>query len=158
MMPMKAITNLVDLGLGTYLHFEEENQGPPFPGFLSDAAIKQFKTKVFETLRPWLWIRYWDDTFAVLKKSKLDEFLTHLNTLVAVIEFTREEDCKTTLLSLDVLITRQVNGSTETSVYRRLKTTGRISNYNRNHPKCHLGSCSSALFHRARTYCIVTEL
>lgn len=38
-------------------------------GLLGDPAMKQFLAKTFETKGPRLWIKYIDDTFAVLEKG-----------------------------------------------------------------------------------------
>jgi len=42
--------------------------------------------------RPRLWKRYLDATFVVMKKSKLSEFFTHLNTIKSFIQFTMEQE------------------------------------------------------------------
>ena len=132
--------------------------GSPLSCLLVDAVMKQFEAKAFETIRPRLWIRYVDDTFVILKKSELDRFHQHLNTLIPGIKFTMEEECDAKLPFLDILIMRQTNGNLETTVYRKPTTTDRILNFQSNHPTCHLKSCVRTLFHRADTHCSTPEL
>jgi len=58
---------------------------------------------------PRLWKRFIEDTFVIMKKSNLSEFLTHLNTIENSIQFMMEQE-KECLRFLDLLIKRSPNG------------------------------------------------
>lgn len=110
-------------------------------GLPANAVLKQL-----EALRRRLSIRYVDNTFLVLEKSKLGEFHGHLNARVLGIKFIREE-CKRTMPFLEVLVMSQADGDMQTTVCRKLTTTDRVLNYNLKHSKYHLRSCVRILFH-----------
>lgn len=99
--------------------------------------MRHFEPKVFETIWPHLRVRCVDDRFAMLEKSKLDEFHKHLNTLVPEIEFKSEEKCET-LSFLGVLIMRQADLSMEIAIYRKAIKTGRVLNCSKAHPKSYV--------------------
>ena len=75
-----------------------------FMAYVEKTAINTFHTP------PTLWVRFVDDTFCVIKCSCVREFHDHLDGISSFIKFTYE---------LDVLVTRQHNGASTTTIYHK---------------------------------------
>ena len=68
-------------------------------------------------------MRFVDDTFAIMKKAHKEEFLTHINVVDTNIQFTTEEPGPDgSLPFLGILITPDMDGRLETTVYRKPMT------------------------------------
>jgi hypothetical protein len=65
---------------------------------------------------PRIWLRYVDDIFAIIKKDKIDEALTWLNSHHANIQFTVEIEQNGKLSFLDVMVERN-NNQLEFDIY-----------------------------------------
>ena len=78
---------------------------------LSDIYMKHVEQSAISTFptRPILWFRYVDDTFCILDKSQTESFHQHLNSVCKHIQFTKEEECKSSLPLLDVVVSRSDN-------------------------------------------------
>ena len=72
------------------------SNGLPLSLAVTNLVMKNIETRALETFAdtPRLWKRYVDDTFVIMKRSKLSEFLTHLNTIESSIQFTIEKKKK----------------------------------------------------------------
>ena len=72
-------------------------------------------------LIPKLWKRFVDDTFVIQShgKEKLEVFFLHLNNQSSSIKFTMEFECNGSLPFLDVLLSRNDNGSFSHQVYHK---------------------------------------
>jgi len=68
--------------------------GFPVSSVVANLVMENIETRALETLAdpPRLWKRYVDDIFVIMKRSKLSEFLTHLNTTESFIQFTMEKE------------------------------------------------------------------
>ena len=66
-----------------------------------------------------VWLRYVDDTFAFLKEEDIECVKTTLNNFHPKIKFTHEIENNKNLSFLDVKITRNMNNTFSTSVYRK---------------------------------------
>lgn len=75
-----------------------------------------------------------DDTFCIIKRDVVEEFLEHLNSMRPSIKFTMEEEENSKLAFLDVLLERKADGSIDTSVYRKTTHTNRYLQYKSHHP------------------------
>eukprot|EP00061_Rhincodon_typus_P006618 g27444.t1 len=64
-------------------------------------------------------IRYVDDTFVIIKRTKLEETNKLINNILTRIKFTREEEKNKQLPFLDVMVERRTNGELQTKVYRK---------------------------------------
>ena len=64
------------------------------------------------------WKRYVDDTFVIIHKNSVEDFLDYLNTIENSIKFTIEKEADHTLPFLDTLVRRNQHGKFSTSVYR----------------------------------------
>ena len=69
------------------------------------------------------WKRYVDDTCTVVPKDRVQDLLQHLNGIEESINFTVEVESEGCIPFLDVLISRQPDGSISTSVYRKATHT-----------------------------------
>ena len=72
--------------------------------------------------------------FCIIKRSNVETALVYLNSLFPSITFTVEKEQDGTLPFMDVLVSRLVDGSMVTSVYRKQTHTDRYLSYNSNHP------------------------
>lgn len=77
---------------------------------------------------------YVDDLFMTIPADKSDIILTVFNSIDSKIQFTLEEEVSGKLPYLDVLVWRTEEGSLVTSWFRKSYNSGRILNYNSNHP------------------------
>ena len=70
--------------------------GSPVPSVVANLVKENIETRALETFAdpPRLWNRYADNTFVIMIRSKLSEFLTHLNTIESSIQFTMEKKMK----------------------------------------------------------------
>ena len=92
----------------------------------------------FFPLKPKRWKRYVDDTDIVWphERSNLDQFLEHLNSQNNNINFTMEIEEKISLPFLDVLVSRNEDGSISHQVFRKRTHTYRYLHAN----SCHFPS------------------
>nr|VZI17658.1 unnamed protein product [Spirometra erinaceieuropaei] len=105
------------------------------------AVLQRLETSMFATYKPMFWARYVDDTFVVLKREMVLNFHVLLKSVLPDFQFTMETDNNNQIAVLDVLVHRKVNGSLETTVYRKATNTRQVLSYHSNHPLCHKRSC-----------------
>ncbi|XP_046485286.1 uncharacterized protein [Neodiprion pinetum] len=77
---------------------------------------------------------YVDDLFAVVPKDKVDSILDVFNSVDKDIQFTLEVENNGKLPFLDILIERSEDGDLITSWFKKPYSSGRILNFNSNHP------------------------
>ena len=101
---------------------------------VANLVMENIETRALETFAdpPRLWKRYEDDTFVIMKRSKLSEFLTHLNTIERSIQFTMEKEKEGCLPFLDLLIKRSASGHLLSAVYRKPTHSDRSSTLDQN--------------------------
>ena len=102
--------------------------------------------------KPIFWKRYVDDTFTALPASIVDRFHKHLNSIEPSIQFTVEIEENGRLPFLDVLITRNDDGTLCSSIYRKKTHTDQYLQYSSHHPSSHKQSVARTLFTRASTH------
>jgi len=119
---------------------------------VTNLVMKNIETRALETFAdtPRLWKRYVDDTFVIMKRSKLSEFLTHLNTIASSIQFTMEKEKEACLPFLDLLIKRSSSGHLLSAVYRKPTQSDRHLNFRSEHPILHKQSVDNTLLERAK--------
>jgi len=64
--------------------------GPPVSSVIANLVMENIEIRALEIYAnlPRLWKRYVNDTFLIMKKSKLFEFFTHVSTVESVIQLT----------------------------------------------------------------------
>ena len=151
------ILELLDLCLSTEFSFQNSYyrqisgtpMGSPLSSFLAEAVMQDLeKRSVTNNNDIKTWNRYVDDVLATVKKDKTDEYKITEN-----IKFTKEEEDNNQLAFLDILLTRNDDGTINTQVYRKKTHTDQILNFNSNHPTQHKISCIRSLFNRIDTHC-----
>lgn len=145
----------------TYFKFEgniyEQTKGTamgsPLSPALANIYMEHFESTAIKTAshKPAYWFRYVDDTFVVWPhgKSKLDDFLHHLNNQHPDIQFTMECEKDDQLPFLDVLIYKKSDGSLGHKVYRKPTHTDRYINADSNHHPAQKQGVINTLVNRA---------
>ena len=86
---------------------------------------------------PHFWTRYVDDTCCALRTDSVENFHCHLNSIEPSIQFTVEAESEGQLAFLDVLISRNPDGSMDTTVYRKPTHTNKYLDFSSHHPLAH---------------------
>ena len=93
-----------------------------------------------------------DDTCVALLPSMVESYHQHLNSIEPSIQFTVEMESNGCLPFLDILITRDSDGSLSTAVYRKQTHTDQYLQFSSHHPSSHKLSVCRSLFSRALTH------
>jgi len=130
--------------------------GSPVSPIIANLYMETFEHLAISTAPspPRVWKRYVDDTFCIIKKDAVEEFMVHLNSLRPSIKFTMEREEDRSLPFLDVLLKRKEDGHLETLVYRKSTHTNRYLQYNSHHPTCVKKGLVKCLFNRSREVAI----
>ncbi len=83
--------------------------GSPISGYIAEFFLQKLEASAFETQRPPFWVRYMDETFAIIKNDRQLDFKTHLNSIFTDIQFKMEEEKDGALPFLNVLVRRRNN-------------------------------------------------
>ena len=99
--------------------------GSPISPMVANLYMEDFEIKALSTSphpTPFMWKRYVDDTFAVIKSACKRSFLEHINSIDQYIQFTGE-DSRTdgSMPFLDILVIPQHDGSLNKTVYRKIR-------------------------------------
>ena len=169
-MSVENITSLLEFCLkSTYFPFQgryfEQQEGPavgsPISPVVANLYMEEFEIKpISSSPQPsYLWRRFVDDTFTLIKSSEKTRFLEHLNTIDPNIQFTNEE-CRIdgSMPFLDILIIPKEDGSLSTTVYRKPTHTDLYLQWDSNHTVSSKYSVVGSLHHRAKTICSSPEL
>ena len=98
---------------------------------------------------PSIWVRYVDDVYAYVKTENVDAFRKHLNTINSSVQFTMEMETSGSIAFLNVLLTRELDGSLSTSIFRKPTHIGRYLPFNSHHPFSQKVSIAQTLYSRA---------
>ena len=156
----KTVMELIKLCLSTtYFRFRNNSyqltDGLPMGSPASPAIANMFMNKLEQTAlatfvhRPRVWLRYVDDVFSIVKKTRVEELLKHLNSQHPSIQFTVEVETENRLPFLDVTVHR-VGNALELDVYRKPTNTGRYLHYESNHPESAKKAVVRSLIDRIR--------
>ena len=118
--------------------------GSPLSPIVANIYMENFENKAIETfsLKPREWKIFVDDTNLIWThgRENLNKFLTHLNNQSEHIKFTMEVQENNRLPFLDVLITKNKDGSLAHQVYRKKTHTDRyLHATSHHHPSQKLG-------------------
>ena len=128
-----------------YEQLEGAAMGSPVSPIVANIFMEHFEEITLDS-RFILWRRYVDDFFCIIKRSNVETALVYLNSLFPSIIFTVEKEQDGTL----VLVSRLVDGSMMTSVYRKPAHTDRYLSYNSNHQPHVKRGIIKSLLNRAR--------
>eukprot|EP00061_Rhincodon_typus_P003377 g19938.t1 len=84
--------------------------GSPISRLIAEAVMQRLESMTLPLIQPKLWIHYVDDTFIVIKRTKLEETHELINNTLTGIRFTKEEEKNKQLPYLDVMVERKTNG------------------------------------------------
>lgn len=126
--------------------------GSPVSAILANLVMEYVEERALSTAphTPKWWYRYVDDSHVCLAREHLTEFRSHLNSINQHIKFTIEEGRDGSIAFLDTKTTRNPDGTTRTSVYRKATHTDKYLHFNSHHPSQHKCSVARTLLDRAR--------
>ena len=77
---------------------------------VANQVIEDVEKRAVSTIHspPKIWKRYEDDTFVIINKNSIEDFLDHLNTIENSIKFTIKTEVDHTLSFLDILVRRNI--------------------------------------------------
>lgn len=103
--------------------------------------LQEFLTKV--------WYRFVDDVFAIIKKSQVEDLMRILNDAkYQSIKFTYKTENDGKLPFLDLLLTRQTDGTIDFGVYRKPTSTDRCITNESHCPASHKMAALHSMIHR----------
>ena len=155
------IVNLLTLCLNaTFLEFRGKAyqqvhgtaMGSPVSVVIANLEMEDVEQRALATFHspPRFWKRYVDDTFTVLPCNRVQEFLSHLNSIEACIQFTFEKETEDGKLPfLDVCLCRGSDRSITTAVYRKPTHTNQYLPFDSHHPAAHKASVVRTLMSKA---------
>ena len=116
-MPGSHIPNVFQQVHGTAM-------GSPVSVVVANLVMKEIECRALSSFHtpPHFWWRYVDDKCTVLPRDLVESFHEHLNSIDPNIQFTVERESEGQLPFLDVLLTREDDGSISTSVFRKPHT------------------------------------
>eukprot|EP00061_Rhincodon_typus_P008292 g30776.t1 len=109
---------LLDLCLTSHFTFKGQiykqingtPMGSPFSGLIAEAVMQRLESMALPQIQLKLWVRYMDDTFVIIKWTKLEETRKLINNTLTGIRFTKEEEKNKQLPFLDVMVECRTNG------------------------------------------------
>ena len=95
--------------------------GSPVSAVIASLYMERFEEQAITTSSygPRIWERYVDDTFTILDRENLDDFLQHLNNQQPSIRLTMEKEKDKKLAFLDTAVLREPDSRLTISVYRK---------------------------------------
>eukprot|EP00061_Rhincodon_typus_P006230 g26652.t1 len=108
---------LVDLCLTTHFTFNgqiyeqinETPMGSPISRLIAEEVMQTLESMALPQIQPKLWIRYVDETFIIIKRTKLEETHQLINNALTGIKFARDEEKNEQLPFLDVMVEHRAN-------------------------------------------------
>jgi hypothetical protein len=144
---------------GVYIQTVGAPMGGPMSCILADLFMEDYEEQIkFQMGSREIdidWLRYRDDTWFMWQYSldELHNFLNYLNSLDNHIQWTFEIEKERSISFLDVWVTRNLDGSFTTSVYRKPTHSDRYLHFSSDHPLQQKLSAIHTLKLRANTYC-----
>ena len=126
--------------------------GSPVSAVIANLYMESFEEQAITTssYEPRIWKRYVDDTFTILDRENVDDFLQHLNNQQPSIRFTMETEKDNKLAFLDTAVLREPDGRLTTSVYRKPTHTDQYLAYDSHHPQSVKRGIVKCLYERAK--------
>ncbi|XP_070066125.1 uncharacterized protein [Drosophila virilis] len=119
-----------------YTQLKGMPMGSPASPVIADILMEELLDKITDKLKikPRLLTKYVDDLFAITNKIDVENILKELNSFHKQIKFTMELEKDGKLPFLDSIVSRMDN-TLKIKWYRKPIASGRILNFNSNHPK-----------------------
>ena len=145
-------TNLVFEGR-VYQQVHGTAMGSPVSVVVANLVMEDIERRALATFHtpPRFWRRYVDDTCAALPHDLVDPFHEHLNSIDPHIQFTVERESRGQLTFLDVLLTREEDGTISTEVYRKPAHMDQYLTFDSHHLTAHKRAVVRTLMGRAET-------
>ena len=127
--------------------------GSPVSAVIANLYIESFEEQAITTssYKPTICgKRYVDDTFTILDRGNVDDFLQHRNNQQPSIRFTMETENNNKLAFLDTAVSREPDGRLTTSVYRKPTHTDQYLAYDSHHPQSVKRGIVKCLYERAK--------
>ena len=145
--PLNEIVKGVKLIMkSTYFSFDRKfyhqiyglPMGGPCSTIFADMVLDDLETECLGLLdfTPVVFFRYVDDIFIIVPKNKVDSILQVFNSYDNRLQFTHEVENENSISFLDLLII-QKEGRIITNWYQKPTFSGRMLNYNSEHPFTH---------------------
>ena len=142
------ICSLLQLCLeATYLVFEGKvyrqihgtAMGSPVSVVVANLVMEDVEQEALSTFHtpPRFWRRYVDDTCTALPSDLVDSFHNHLNSIDLCLQFMMEKESDEQLPFLDILLSREEDGSISTSVHLKVTHTDQYLCFHSHHPVAH---------------------
>ncbi|XP_072042470.1 uncharacterized protein [Amphiura filiformis] len=111
-----------------YSQCEGAAMGSPVSPIIANLFMEHLETLALSSFHspPTFYGRYVDDTMVILKRSVVEDFTSHLNSVHPAIKFTVEFEQANKIAMLDTLISRNADGSLAFSVYQKAPTLTNI--------------------------------
>ena len=124
--------------------------GSPISATIADIVMEHVEETAISTAPhpPRWWFRYVDDSHSCLKKTQVNEFHNHLNSINPYLQFTIELEENRRLAFLDTVTSRS-NGKVEVDIYRKPTHKDKYLHYDSHHPMQHKLSVLNNLLDRA---------
>ena len=118
------------------IYEQKDAMGSPVSAVIANLYMESFEEQAITTssYEPRIWKRYVDDTFTILDRENVDDFLQHLNNQQPSIRFTMETEKDNKLAFLDTAVLREPDGRLTTSVCRKSTHTDQYLAYDSHHP------------------------
>jgi hypothetical protein len=119
-----------------YKQIDGTAMGSPASPAIADIVMTTLLEKVVKDLREEIMFvrKYVDDLILAVKEEKVENVLNVFNAYHPAIQFTIEREVEQKIPFLDLLLIRKENGKIQTEFYVKPLASGRILNYNSNHP------------------------
>ena len=126
--------------------------GSPVSAVIANLYMESFEEQAITTssYKPTIWKRYMDDTFTILDRGNVDDFLQHLNNQQPSIRLTMETENNNKLAFLDTAVSRDPDGRLTTSVFRKPTHTDQYLAYDSHHPQSVKRGIVKCLYERAK--------
>ena len=118
------------------IYEQKDAMGSPVSAVIANLYMESFEEQAITTssYEPRIWKRYVDDTFTILDRENVDDFLQNLNNQQPSIRFTMETEKHNKLALLDTAVLREPDGRLTTSVCRKSTHTDQYLAYDSHHP------------------------
>ena len=95
--------------------------GLPVSAVISNMVIEDMEQRALATspVKPFFWKRYVHDVISAVSENEAERLLSHLNSVKPSIQFILEREKDRHLPLLDLNVSKGIQGTLETSVYRK---------------------------------------